>query len=1152
MSGDADARRRIATEFDTTFFVEAAAGTGKTTALVRRIVALVRAGVTKLDRIVAVTFTEKAAGETKLRLRAEIETARSTAGAPERARLDQALEALELTRIGTIHAFCTDLLHERPVEAGIDPLFAVAGQPDAQMLADETFDRWFEAILADPPEGVRRILRRRSGRASAREQLRDAMASLRDHRDFPQPWRRDAFDRNAVIDSLMTELAGVGALVTSASASDSLVGNLAAIDAFVAEATRLEIVRPRDYDGIEAALQQLPRAYGWSYRGQRRTSFGDLTRDQVLERRDRAKARLDAFNAASGADLAPLLHQALQEPIADYERLKAETGRLDFLDLLIKTRDLIRDERAVRAELQQRFTHFFIDEFQDTDPLQVEILLLLAAHDPAETDWRQTRPVPGKLFLVGDPKQSIYRFRRADIAIYEDVKARLLEAGATLLHLSRSFRAPPSIQAFVNGAFAPVMTASADRAQADYVALEAARDEITGRPTLVALPVPAPYSAAGNITNKAIDDTFPATVGAFIRWLVEESGWRVEENGEAVPIRPRHITILFRRLRNYVDDVTRGYVRALEARGLPHVLVGGRSFHDTEEVIALRTALTAIEWPDDELSVYAMLRGPLFALSDEALLLFRQFADETGALRTRRLHPVRSLDRDSLDPAAIPVAEALDVLRQLHRGRNQRPIAQTVAMLLEAVRAPAGIALWDHGGQALANCQRLVDMARQFERTASSFRAFVERLQADAEHGEADEAPIVEEGTEGVRLMTVHKAKGLEFPVVILADPSCPATHGSPSRHVDGARQLWVETLCDLVPVELRDAEAEELRREDAEAVRLAYVAATRARDLLIMPVCGDQRLEAWLGTLEPMLYPQRDRGISRAALGCPKFGSDSVLDRGPKGAIPPGGPVSPGLHWPVAGGPPVVWWDPSILALDADEPIPLRLQHILRDDDAGAAAASEAAYEAWQERRGMVRAQASRPSLAVSSVTNLASAASPVSDDHGDASAPGSAVTVELLEGRDQERPGGRRFGALVHAILASIDLNARAGQVERVAVLQQRMVDATTVERDAAVTAVTRALCHPVLRAAAKATQVRRETPVFLTLEDGSLAEGVVDLAFREARNGFEGWTVVDFKTDGEFSAEAERYRRQVALYARAVQAATGLPTRGLLLVI
>src|SRR5262249_38720368 len=172
---DADARRRISSEFGSTFFVEAAAGTGKTTALVRRIVGLVSAGVATLARIVAVTFTEKGAGETKLRLRSEIETARAEAGPEQRARLDRALEELELARIGTIHAFCLDLLRERPMEAGIDPLFEVASEQDAQALADEAFDRWFETILSDPPDGIRRLLRRRSERIVPREQLRSAM-----------------------------------------------------------------------------------------------------------------------------------------------------------------------------------------------------------------------------------------------------------------------------------------------------------------------------------------------------------------------------------------------------------------------------------------------------------------------------------------------------------------------------------------------------------------------------------------------------------------------------------------------------------------------------------------------------------------------------------------------------------------------------------------------------------------------------------------------------------------------------------------------------------------------------------------------------------------------------------------------------------------
>ena len=372
-------------------------------------------------------------------------------------------------------------------------------------------------------------------------------------------------------------------------------------------------------------------------------------------------------------------------------------------------------------------------------------------------------------------------------------------------------------------------------------------------------------------------------------------------------------------------------MRALEARRIPHVLVGGRSLHDREEIIALRNALAAIEWPDDELRVFATLRGPFFALSDEALLAFRQHLGSDGALQIRRLHPMHAVDRSQLDPVAHEVADALALLARLHAGRNHRPIAQTIMMLLDAVRAHAGIALWPTGEQALANCLRLVDLARRFEHVASSFRAFVEQIEADAETGEADEAPIVEEGTEGVRVMTVHKAKGLEFPVVILADPTCPATRDTPSRHVDPARRLWLEPLCGCAPAELLEAADEELRRDRAEAVRLAYVAATRARDLLVVPVVGDGPIAGWLDVLNPALYPLGDaKRRPSPAPGCPAFGNDSVLDRGPEGIPPAGGSVQPGLHRPSADGPPVTWWDPAVLQLDVEEQAPLRQQRIL------------------------------------------------------------------------------------------------------------------------------------------------------------------------------------------------------------------------------
>jgi ATP-dependent exoDNAse (exonuclease V) beta subunit len=1147
---DAEARRRILEEFGSTFFVEAAAGTGKTTALVGRIVSLVR-GAGTLNRIVAVTFTEKAAGEMKLRLRSEIEKSRSKVTLEERVRLDRALEELELARIGTIHSFCGDLLHERPIEAGIDPLFDVASEEEAEEIADAAFEDWFQTILADPPEGVRRILRRRSRGQSPREQLRNAMQTLREHRDFPAPWRRQAFDRNGAIDMLMTELSGLGALAAASSwPDDYLTRNLAEISRFVGETTRLEAVRDRDYDGLEADLRAMTRWRSWTWKGAKRTTFGNQSRDEVLALRDRAKVNLDSFIAASDADLAPLLHEALQTPIEANQSLKTKAGRLDFLDLLIKARDLIRDNAAVRRELQQRFAHFFVDEFQDTDPLQAEILLLLAADDTNETDWRSARPIPGKLFLVGDPKQSIYRFRRADVAIYEEVKERLGKVGAVVLHLTTSFRSPPSIQSFVNLAFAPAMAIGADGDHAAYVPLEPSRLEVVGRPTLVALPVPRPYGDFGKIVNWRIDESFPEAVGAFIAWLVHESGWTVEEDGHSVPIRPRHVAILLRRFRSSVD-VTRAYVRALEGRRVPHVLVGGRSFHDREEIVALRNALTAIEWPDDELKVFATLRGPFFAIGDEALLVFRQQIGGDGDLKTRHINPTHVIDRGNLNHAAIEVADALDVLRLLHVRRNYRPIAETISALLETLRAHAGIALWPNGEQALANCQRLIDMARHYERGASSFRAFVEKLEADAERGEADEAPIVEEGVEGVRVMTVHKAKGLEFPVVVLADPTCPAARDTPSRHIEPGRRLWVEPLCGSVPIELLESADDELRRDQAEAVRVAYVATTRARDVLVAPVCGDEPIEGWLDVLKPVLYPPGGfhRNSGRAD-GCPAFGEDSVLDRGLKGVPPAAGSVRPGLHRALPNGPQVVWWDPTVLALEVEEHGALRHQRILEVDSEGtAAAASEEGYGAWKEGRENLLSRASQPTISVQTVTARARSDAP---PHLEAS---PTVQVERIERIDPDRPSGRRFGALIHAMLASVDLTADGDAIRASAVINGRLVGATGEEAQAAIGVVRATLRHPLLQMAAASAErgeLRRETPVQLTLDDGSLVEGVVDFAFREETDDFRGWTVLDFKTDREFAMSSDRYTTQVRAYSEAIRAATGLRSRGILLIV
>jgi len=689
------------------------------------------------------------------------------------------------------------------------------------------------------------------------------------------------------------------------------------------------------------------------------------------------------------------------------------------------------------------------------------------------------------------------------------------------------------------------MKGSEDGSQAAYMPLEPVRSDVATQPAVIALPVPRPYRDWGNraqITDGQIEESLPDAVGAFVEWLVTKSGWTVGErggDGARVPIEARHVCLLFRRFQRYRDDMTRPYVRALETRRIPHVLVGGRSFHDREEVLAIRNAVAAIEWPDDELRVFATLRGPLFALGDDALLAFRH--------AHRHLHPMRRIEIDRLVETEQPVASALAVLASLHRERNHRPLAESVSRLLAAVRAQAGIAIWPTGEQALANCLRTVDLARRFERGgAASFRAFAEWLEEQAERGVAAEAPAVEEGTEGVRIMTVHRAKGLEFPVVILCDPTCHASRDKASRHVDPARGLWAEEIAGCMPRELVEAQELELRHDREEAVRLGYVAATRARDLLVVPAIGDPHDgddAKWLDVLRPAIEPPREsRRRAELARGCPPFGADSVLERPESARVGAGASVAPGSHRPELGAHRVVWWDPHALVLDVEPTVGLRQQKILEADARGVASvAGERTHAAWQAALRAKRERGGVPSVRARSVTEIA--------QEGGAE-PGASIEVLEVARAPGERPSGRRFGVLVHAMLATADLATTGSDALRsLARLQGRVVGASEAEIAAASDAVAAALAHPLMRRAAAAgarAELRRETPVWLRFPDGSLAEGVIDLAFRD-----EGaWTVIDFKTDRELDAAHATYEAQLLLYVRGVAAATGEPARGVLL--
>ena len=712
--------------------------------------------------------------------------------------------------------------------------------------------------------------------------------------------------------------------------------------------------------------------------------------------------------------------------------------------------------------------------------------------------------------------------------LYETLKRRWMAQGIERLELSTSFRARPSIQRAINAGFAPLMQGAEDGSQASYVALDEHRPEAEGRPSVVALPIPRPYADYGKITGKAIDECVHDAVGAFVEWLLRESGWTFEDpqTKETRTFESRDVCLLFRNTTSWGRNVVAPYAQNLEARSIPHVLVGGRAFRDREEVLAFATAIRAIEHPADTLSVYATLRGPFFGLDDAQLLAH---AEEIG-----RLNPLAPRDPELLfDPARGSVAEALDVLRELHVKRSRRPIADTLARLLDATRAHAGIASWRNGEQALSNVLRVLDLARRFEAGgASSFRAFVEHLDERIESGEGVDAPVVEERAAGVRVMTVHKAKGLEFPVVVLCDPSLSREKSRPSAYVDAQRRLWAAPLAGCAPVELTKNREAVLRAEEAEEVRIAYVAATRARELLVVPCVGDERWSGWVDPLHRGLYPEGDRRDAEPAPGCPGFGEDSVFDRPPK-APGPSASVRPGLHR-TAGGE-VVWWDPSALPLGRVARGGLRGIELFAPDGAGGPAEIDA-HHAWVEAREATLTRGAEPSWRVRSVTAAAHGAESTTHE----------PTIEEIDARPG-RPSGKRFGTLVHALLAECPLDADEVALRAMAVHQGRLLDASPEEIDAAVPAAAAALAHPRLEAARASSDARRECPITVPLDDGTSAEGIIDLVYRDG----DGWVVVDFKTDRE-RGEKVTHSVQLAIYARAVTAATGETVETVLLYV
>jgi ATP-dependent helicase/nuclease subunit A len=804
-------RRRATNDLDSSLCVEAGAGTGKTTLLVDRYLSIISSGGARCVEIVAITFTEKAAGEMKYRLRREIASRIRTEGIdPDaRSRLEEAYLELERAPISTIHAFAAMILREHPLEAGVDPFF---GQLDA--IAGPLFlDQCWNDFLAATPETKEPVIARFLSVGGRLDRLREMAFALYDHRGDRHVDGMFASGREGA-GSHPPEKPGP----TAECFLERLEESVARLGALAGEHCRDE--SDNAYAGVLLLQGNLERARGLS--GEELEDFllgmplprknaGSKGNWSTAEACDEVKGIIESVRAGRdefGTTVMDRLRDGLagwfDEFIDSVERRKAAEGLLDFDDLLIRTRELLGNEDLLHT-LRERYRFILVDEFQDTDPLQAEIVFRLAGDGP------------GRLFVVGDPKQSIYRFRRADVEIYEQVKEGFASSGAAV-HISQNFRSVPPLVEWVNDTFARIIRPPGEgRYQPRYEPIAAAREG--AGPSVIDLDLELSDGEC-NVTD--VRRVEAEAIGRLIHDLLAgERRVFDQATKELVPLSYRHIAVIY--------PGTTGidfYEETLRREGIPYIIEGGKLYYTRQEVRDVTSALWAVENPYDPVALVAILRSPLFGFSDEELFLFRQSGGsfqylDPGGLETEQFRDLFA---------------AFRLLEKLHGERNTAGPGAVLRTLLRETNFLEFCLLRPNGEQRAQNVRKILQNARGFEQRNLSFRSFARWLRDRESLLTAEaESPLVEEDEDAVRLLTIHKAKGLQFPVVMLANLAQQRSRKT-ALVIEKEGTFQFKMNKDLRTDRFEEAQESEGLRAEAESARLLYVAATRAGDTLVLP----------------------------------------------------------------------------------------------------------------------------------------------------------------------------------------------------------------------------------------------------------------------------------------------------------------------------
>jgi ATP-dependent helicase/nuclease subunit A len=810
---DREARRRAVTETGRNVVVSAGAGTGKTSLIVERLLVALGRG-SPLGSMAAITFTEKAAGELRLRLAEGLDelagrsprpgseadralthlAAGGVDAATIAARAHFAASRLDRATVTTIHGFCTEILRSHPIDAELPPGFQVDRGPASARAAREEWERFVGEELG--PTAPREDLWRRALTSLGLSDLetigRDLARGQVPTRILQEPYR--AVD--------LTSTLGAGATRLAAEIRTARGATIGVTDA--------------QHRWIEQVLALLEAAGGGQAdvaRLKAKPSFKSERLD------DLAKEALALLRAAAGIDEAAVA--TVVEAVRPYAcRLRDRldrAGLVDFDRLLVATRDLLRDRAEVREKLKGRFTSILVDEFQDTDPLQYEIVFYLAeiAGESASDAW-SARLAPGRLFIVGDAKQSIYRFRGADYAAYRRAVERVLAQGGVALTLSANFRSVPGIVEPVN-AIGRGWRPSAYLPEYEPIAADKSDAH---EPAVEIWTTPA-GSAAADDRRRGEARVIAAEITA-----LKEKGARYAD-----------VLVLMRSFSNVSL-----YLRELREAGIPFVASGGKTFYERTEIVQALGVLRAVADAGDPIARLAYLRSPAGGVPDAELA------------RSAAGGP---------HPAATPVlVEADRRLSALRAEIEALPVDVVVRHVLERTGLLALNGVGFEGAQRVANLEKLASDASEFARDGRiSLTDLLDALEDRPLGEEEGDSPLADEKTEAVRVMTIHKAKGLEAPIVILADAAAGRrTDADRTWTVGVVRGSGDERLTvsgrKLTNTASVIASLEDRRHEDAEDVRLLYVALTRARDrLVVLAGTTNGRTGPWMDALQAWGY---------------------------------------------------------------------------------------------------------------------------------------------------------------------------------------------------------------------------------------------------------------------------------------------------------